>query len=97
MSIRVPLQVGQPSQTYCSGTIVNVNHVVTSSTCVHDINFQLVNPFWFRIVAGDLSILTPNYGRFTTTASHIYVHPSYVFNPRQNDITVMRVRNKSKR
>jgi len=88
VSIRVPQQEGPA--TYCSGTIVNVNHVVTSSSCVHDAEFNLINPFWFRIIAGDLNIHNPSYGRFTTNATHIYTHADYVHNPRANDIAVIR-------
>jgi secreted trypsin-like serine protease len=90
VSIRVPLQVGATTQTYCTGTIVNVNHVVTSCLCVQTSTFLLVNPFWFTITAGDLNIVSPSYGRFTTNATHIYTHPAYTFTPRANDIAVMR-------
>lgn len=91
VSIRRPLAVGQATNTYCSGTIVNVNHVVTAVTCVHDATFHLINPFWFRIIAGDLNIVNPSYPRFTTRASHIYTHPDYRFNPPRNNVAVMRV------
>jgi len=90
VSIQVPVQVGQAAQTYCSGTIVNAHHVVTASSCVHDAEFNLINPFWFRIIAGDLNIFNPSYGRFTTNATHIYTHESYTHTPRTNDIAVMR-------
>jgi len=90
VSIRVPLQVGQPTETFCSGTIVNAQHVVTSSSCVHDTDFNLINPFWFRIIAGDLNILNPSFGRFTTNATHIFTHSGYTHAPRTNDIAVIR-------
>lgn len=90
VSIQVPVQIGQVAQTYCSGTIVNANHVVTSSSCVHDTDFNLINPFWFRIIAGDINILSPTYGRFVTNATHIYTHDGYTHTPRTNDIAVMR-------
>lgn len=94
MSIQVPSEVGQATLNYCSGVIVNANHVVTAATCVHNTTFHLINPFWFRIIAGDLSILNPSYQRFTTNASHIYTHPNYAFGPtRLNDIAVIRVSN----
>lgn len=80
---------------YCSGTIVNANHIVTATSCAHEsgADLRLINPFWFRIIAGDLNILVPSFRRFETRASHIYTHPQYAFQPRQNDIAVMRVRN----
>lgn len=90
VSIRRQSNIGQPDNVYCSGTIVNANHVVTAAVCVHDLTFNLINPFWFRIIAGDLSIINPSFQRFTTRASHIYTHPAYVFDPPRNNIAVMR-------
>jgi len=90
VSIRVPTNVGGDTTTYCSGTILNENHVLTSAVCVHNDNFLLINPFWFRIIAGDLNIVQPSYRRFTTNATHIYTHPDYTFNPRRNDLAVIR-------
>jgi secreted trypsin-like serine protease len=81
---------GQPNNVYCSGTIVNANHVVTAAACVHDTTFNLINPFWFRIIAGDLNIINPSFQRFTTRATHIYTHPDYGFNPPRNNVAVMR-------
>lgn len=90
VSIRRPLDVGQTANTYCSGTIVNANHIVTAVTCVHDETFHLINPFWFRIIAGDLNIVNPSFQRFTTSPSHIYSHPGYTFSPSRNNVAVMR-------
>ncbi|XP_037050296.1 brain-specific serine protease 4-like [Bradysia coprophila] len=90
VSIRRQSAIGETTNSYCSGTIVNANHVVTSATCVHDVTFNLINPFWFRIIAGDLNIIVPSFQRFTTRASHIYTHPDYRFNPPRNSVAVMR-------
>jgi len=90
VSIRRPREPGQAANMYCSGTIVNANHIVTAATCTHDESMQLVNPFWFRIIAGDLNIIVPTYQRFTTRASHIYTHPNYAATPPRNNIAVMR-------
>ncbi|KAJ6633374.1 Brain-specific serine protease 4 [Pseudolycoriella hygida] len=90
VSIRRPVEVAQDTNIYCSGVIVNANHIVTAASCVHNTTFHLVNPFWFRIIAGDLNILLPSYQRFTTRATHIYTHPNYGFNPPRNNIAVMR-------
>lgn len=90
VSIRRQAAIGQPNNFYCSGTIVNPNHVVTATACVHDTTFHLINPFWFRIIAGDLNIVNPSFQRFETRATHIYTHPNYAFNPPRNSVAVMR-------
>lgn len=90
VSIRVPRQEGNAAETFCSGTIINLNHIITSCQCVHDETNRLINPSSFRIIAGDLNIMVPSFRRFTTSASHIYTHASYTINPRTNDIAVMR-------
>lgn len=77
---------------FCSGTIINSNHILTAAQCVHNDTYHLINPAEFRIIAGDLNIMVPSYRRFTTSASHIYTHPSYTINPRTNDLAVIRVR-----
>ncbi|XP_037030316.1 trypsin alpha-3-like [Bradysia coprophila] len=90
VSIRIPRHVANAPEAFCGGTIINLNHILTSVQCVHNETFQLLNPSEFRIVAGDLNIMLPTFRRFTTSASHIYTHPSYTVNPRSNDIAVMR-------
>lgn len=87
----MPQQAANIPPFYCSGTIIHFNHVITSAQCVHDTDNRLVNPTWFRIIAGDLNIVSPGYRRFSTSASHIFTHPNYTINPRTNDIAVMRV------
>ncbi|KAJ6643592.1 Transmembrane protease serine 3 [Pseudolycoriella hygida] len=90
VSIRVPRQAPNAPETFCQGTIINLNHILTSCQCVHNETNNLINPAWFRIIAGDLNIVVPSYRRFSTTASHIYTHPGYTISPRTNDIAVMR-------
>lgn len=79
---------------HCTGTIVNANHILTAASCTHNGTNFLINPFWFRIIAGDLNIILPTYQRFTTRASHIYTHPDYDSTTAipLNNIAVMRVR-----
>lgn len=93
VSIRVPRHVPDAPATFCVGTIINANHILTSTQCVHNESNQLLNPLEFRIVAGDLNVFVPSFRRFTTSASHIYTHPGYTINPRTNDIAVMRTTN----
>jgi len=90
VSIRVPQQNPAAPNTYCVGTIINVNHVLTSAQCVHNSTNHLMNPSWFHIIAGDLNMIVPTFRRFPTTASHIYTHPSYTINPLTNDLAVIR-------
>lgn len=84
MFIETPLQ---PS---CVGIVLNANHILTSNQCV--LNGQNVtNPFFVRIIAGDLNLFMPTYRRFSTTATHIFAHPQYNPGTLANDLAVVRV------
>lgn len=76
--------------THCSGVIVNQNHILTSARCVRD-GVNRLNPFWLKVIAGDLNIITPTYRRLTTNVTHIFTHPQYNPNNYNNDIAVIRV------
>lgn len=88
----VSIQTPVTAHSHCNGVIVNANHVITSCRCVYNTTNHLLNPFWLRIIAGDLNIVVPSYRRFTTEVIRIYPHP--LFNPETNanDIAVLRVR-----
>lgn len=68
---------GTPNQPLCGGTIIDSQHILTSAQCVLNTQNQLINPFWYRVTAGDLNIVTPTSRRITRTVSRIYVHPNY--------------------
>lgn len=57
VSIRVPRQLPNLIETFCSGTIINSNHIITSSQCVHNETNHLINPEWFRIIAGTIQFI----------------------------------------
>lgn len=75
----------------CVGVVLNANHILTSCQCVLD-GQNATNPFFVRIIAGDLNLFTPTYRRFTAQATHIYSHPRYNQNTLENDVAVVRVR-----
>jgi len=89
----VSIQTPTAPLAHCNGVIINQNHILTSCRCVVNDQNQLINPFWLRIIAGDLNIMQPSYRRIVTTVTHIYAHPQ--FNPTTggNDIAVLRVAN----
>lgn len=86
-----------PIRPLCGGVILNEKHVITSCQCVINETAvnptgSTINPFWLRIVAGDLNIITPSYGRFTTFVSDIFTHARYDPFSKENDIALLRVK-----
>jgi secreted trypsin-like serine protease len=70
---------GTPGQPFCGGTIIDTRHVLTSAQCVLNNLNQLINPFWYTITGGDISITVPTNRREERKVSRIFVHPN--FNP----------------
>lgn len=87
----VSIQTPAVPLSHCTGVIIDASHILTSARCVFNNQNELLNPFWLRVIAGDLNIMVPSYRRFTTNITHIYPHPQ--FNPAtgNNDIAVLRV------
>ncbi|KAG5666976.1 hypothetical protein PVAND_014979 [Polypedilum vanderplanki] len=82
---------GTPMQPLCGGTIIDNRHVLTSAQCVLNSQNQLINAFWYTIIAGDLNIVRATNRRQTRSVDRIFVHPN--FNPitRNNDLAVLRL------
>lgn len=81
-----------PQRSSCVGVIINANHVLTSCQCVlFPVSNNVTNPFFVRIIAGDLNLFNPSYRRFTTRAVQIYAHPQYNAATGLNDLAVIRV------
>lgn len=88
----VSIQTPVAPLTHCNGVVLNENHILTSCQCVFNATNNLLNPFWLRIIAGDLNIMIPSYRRVWNDVTRIYPHPA--FNPQTlaNDIAVLRVK-----
>lgn len=71
--------------------MLNANHVLTAAQCVLDTNGNRTNPFFVRLIAGDLNVFQPTYRRHTAQATHIYTHPQYNAATLANDLAVVRV------
>lgn len=89
----VSIQTPSPTAplSHCNGVIISQNHILTSCRCVINEENRLINPFWLRIIAGDLNIMQPSYRRIVTTVTHIYPHPQFNPTTGNNDIAVLRV------
>ena len=68
---------GTPNQPLCGGTIIDRQHVLTSAQCVMNAQNQLINPFWYRITAGDINIIRTTIRREIRNVSRIFVHQNY--------------------
>lgn len=75
----------------CVGTIVDSQHVLTAAHCVTNLQGQLQNSFWIRIVAGDINITPLSARREVRNVTRMYVHHNYNWNTRNNDLAVLRV------
>ncbi|XP_070497855.1 trypsin-2-like [Chironomus tepperi] len=82
---------GTPNQPLCGGTIIDRNHVLTSAQCVMNAQNQLINPFWYRITAGDINIIRTTVRREVRRVSRIFVHQNYQPATRNNDLAVLRL------
>lgn len=72
--IRGPNTLTQP---LCGGTVIDRLHVLTSAQCVLNGNYELVNPFWFEITAGDTHMLRQTVNREVRRVDRIFVHQNY--------------------
>lgn len=76
VSIRAP---GTPRQPNCGGSIIDLQHVLTSAQCVLNAQNQLINPFWYNVMAGDLNLVRSTSRREVRRVTRIFIHPN--FNP----------------
>lgn len=79
-----------PNQ-FCGGVIVEGSHVVTAARCILNENFQIINPRWFRIMAGDINFSPASFRRVERNVSRIFVHPDFNAFNGENDLAVLRV------
>ncbi|XP_058121374.1 anionic trypsin-2-like [Anopheles ziemanni] len=76
----------------CMGTVVNRQHVLTAASCVmNPTTFAMINPFWLRVIAGDINIVQPTIRREVRNVSRSYVHPNYNRLTDGNNLAVLRV------
>uniref|UniRef100_A0A182Q359 Peptidase S1 domain-containing protein n=1 Tax=Anopheles farauti TaxID=69004 RepID=A0A182Q359_9DIPT len=76
----------------CMGTIVNRQHVLTAAYCVmNPTTFVMINPFWLRVIAGDVNIVPVSVRREVRNVIRSYVHPNYNRLTDGNNLAVLRV------
>nr|XP_029713871.1 anionic trypsin-1-like [Aedes albopictus] len=86
------VSVDSPYNLHCGGTILNRQHVLTAAWCVmHPTSFTMINPFWLRVIAGDVNIVPASIRREVRNVTHLFVHPNYNRLTGNNDLAVMRV------
>jgi trypsin len=85
------VSIDTPFNLHCTGTIINLQHVLTAASCVTDATGHLINQFWVSIIAGDLHLTNESVRRETRTVIRMYVHQNYNWNTNNNNIAVLRV------
>lgn len=85
------VSIDSPYNIHCGGVVIDKLHIVTSAQCVLNSTHQLVNPFWFNVIAGDINLSPSSIRRQERRVETIYVHDQYNPNTRANDIAVLRV------
>lgn len=69
--------IGTPMQPLCGGTVLDRQHILTSAQCVLNAQNQLINPFWYNVIGGDLNIIRATSRRVERRVDRIFVHPNY--------------------
>lgn len=85
------VSIDSPYNIHCGGVVIDKQHILTSAQCVLNSTHQLVNPFWFNVIAGDINLSPSSIRREEKSVEKIYVHDEYNPNTRANDIAVLRV------
>ncbi|XP_065089604.1 trypsin alpha-3-like [Ochlerotatus camptorhynchus] len=86
------VSIDSPYNLHCGGTILNRQHVLTAAWCVmHPTTFSLINPFWLRVIAGDVNLVPTSVRREIRNVTHLFVHPNYNRLSSNNDLAVIRV------
>ncbi|XP_058446580.1 transmembrane protease serine 9-like [Malaya genurostris] len=86
------VSIDTPYTLHCGGTIVNAQHVLTAAWCVmHPTTATLINPFWLRVIAGDINLIPVSYRREVRNVTRLFVHPNYNALTNNNDLAVIRV------
>lgn len=80
-----------PNQ-FCGGTIIDRSHILTSVQCMLNENYEVINPNWYRIIAGDIFFSPPSSRRIERNITRIFIHPQYNPFTGENDLAVLRVR-----
>ncbi|XP_052890612.1 trypsin-like [Anopheles moucheti] len=85
---QVAVQIG--TTTFCGGSILNQNHILTAAGCVLDANNNLIAANQVTVRAG---VLTVDQNAPALAVNRIFPHPQYNPWTFENDIAVMRLTN----
>uniref|UniRef100_A0A182MXP1 Peptidase S1 domain-containing protein n=1 Tax=Anopheles dirus TaxID=7168 RepID=A0A182MXP1_9DIPT len=85
---QVAVQIGTTS--FCGGSILNQNHILTAAGCVLDANNNLIAANQVTVRAG---VLTVDQNAPALAVNRIFAHPQYNPWTFQNDIAVLRLTN----
>ncbi|CAG9809633.1 unnamed protein product [Chironomus riparius] len=76
---------------FCGGSIVDASHILTSANCVLNSRFEIINPIYWRIIAGDIFFTPPTSRRVTREVTRIFVHSQYNPFTGANNVALMRL------
>jgi secreted trypsin-like serine protease len=71
---------------------LNQNQILTSANCVLNSRYEIINPIYWRIIAGDIFFTPPTSRRVTRDVTKIFVHSEYNPFTGANNVALMRVR-----
>lgn len=69
------------------------SHVITSAQCILNENYEIINPLWFKVIAGDIFFTPATSRRVERNVSRIFVHEGFNAFTGENDLAILRVRN----
>lgn len=69
----------------------HVFQILTAASCLLNNNFEVINPFWFKVIAGDVFFSQESVRRVERGVSRIFIHPQFNSFTGENNIAVLRV------
>lgn len=68
-----------------------LSQVLTAARCLLNENFEVINPSWFKVIAGDIFFSPASFRRVDRNISRIFIHPDFNAFTGEHDIAVIRV------
>jgi hypothetical protein len=65
--------------------------VLTAARCLLNENYEIINPNWFKVIAGDIFFSPASFRRVERNISRIFIHPDYNAFTGEHDIAIVRV------